>query len=364
MLKKLKKFTLQMIGGANIATIVIMWLVGYSDRLDPTSHAMLSNAGLIFPVFLFINFAFLIFWIFFKPKGMVIAIAGFVLCYVPIRKFSPFNVGHHAPEGAIKVLSYNVWLFAGWEDGDNPSNPILEYIKEQDADIVCLQESATNEVGQQKVDSILNPIYAYRDTAKRGSGDCMSIYSKYPILEKEHIDYSSRGNLSAAFKLLIDGEVVIVINNHLETTGLSVEEKGRFKNLIKGDLSGDTAKATSKLLVKKLAASTKRRAPQAEAVARYIAFHRGTPMIVCGDFNDGPISYVHRTIANGLTDCYIATANGPGISYHHSGFFVRIDNILCTDEFTPYGCKVDSKIKTSDHYPIYCWLKKRVNPKK
>ncbi len=364
MLKKLKTVTLQMIGGANIATIVIMWLVGYSDRLNPSSHPILSNAGLVFPVFLLINLGFLIFWICFKPKGMVIAIAGFVLCYVPIRKYSPLNISRDAPKDAIKVLSYNVWLFAGWEDGDNPSNPILEYIKQQAADIVCLQESATNEVGQQKVDSILNPIYAYRDTARRGGSDCMSIYSKYPILEKEHIDYSSRGNLSTAFKLLIDGEVVIVINNHLETTGLTMEEKGQFKNLIKGDLSGDTAKEASKLLVKKLGASTKRRAPQAEAVARYIAYHSGTPMIVCGDFNDGPISYAHRTIANGLTDCYIATANGPGISYHHSGFFVRIDNILCTDEFTPYGCKVDSKIKTSDHYPIYCWLKKRVNPKK
>ena len=65
MLKKLKTVTLQMIGGANIATIVTMWLVGYSDRLNPASHPILSTAGLVFPVFLLINLGFLIFWIFF-----------------------------------------------------------------------------------------------------------------------------------------------------------------------------------------------------------------------------------------------------------------------------------------------------------
>jgi len=69
------------------------------------------------------------------------------------------------------------------------------------------------------------------------------------------------------------------------------------------------------------------------------------------------VSYVHRTIAKDLTDCYVATGNGPGISYHLNGFFVRIDNILCTDDFTPYRCHVDRSIKASDHYPIACWLK-------
>lgn len=362
MLKKLKKITLQMTGGANIATIIIMWLVGYSDRLNPASFPLLSNAGLIFPVFLLINFAFLVFWVCFSPKSVIIPVAGFLLCFVPIRKYCPINLTQEPPKDAIKVLSYNVWLFAGWEDGNSSTNPILEYIKAQDADIVCLQESATNEVGQQKVDSTLNPIYAYRDTACRGTSNCISIYSKYPILGKEHIDYESRGNLSAAFRLLIDGEEVIVINNHLETAGLNVEEKDHFHSLVNGDLNPDTASETSKLLIKKLGASTRKRAPQAEAVARYIAYHHETPMIVCGDFNDGPISYAHRTIARNLTDCYVSTGNGPGISYHKSNIFVRIDNILCSSHFTPYACKVDRQIKTSDHYPIYCWLKKNRKP--
>ena len=58
-----------------------------------------------------------------------------------------------------------------------------------------------------------------------------------------------------------------------------------------------------------------------------------------------------------LTDCYVATGRGIGLSYNQKGFYVRIDNIMCSDDFKPLGCKVDSKITASDHYPIYCWLK-------
>ena len=137
MIKKLKTFTLQVVAGANIATVIIMMFIGFSDRLNPATFPLLSNVGLVFPFFLFINFAFLVFWVIFKTRGVWIPLAGFLLCYIPIRNYCPLNVGHEPPRDAIKVLSYNVWLFAGWEDGENNSNPILDYIAEQDADIVA-----------------------------------------------------------------------------------------------------------------------------------------------------------------------------------------------------------------------------------
>jgi UDP-2,3-diacylglucosamine pyrophosphatase LpxH len=59
-----------------------------------------------------------------------------------------------------------------------------------------------------------------------------------------------------------------------------------------------------------------------------------------------------------LTDCYVATANGPGISYHYNAFYVRIDNIMCSDHWKPYECKVDNSISASDHYPIVCKLQR------
>jgi endonuclease/exonuclease/phosphatase family metal-dependent hydrolase len=359
MIRKLKIFTIQVIMGANIATIIIMILIGFSDRLNPTSFPMLSNVGLAFPLFIVLNLAFLVFWLLVKPRLALVPFLGFIVGYSPMRKYCPVNVPRSAPHGAIKILSYNVWDWVGWEDSDHYQNPILQYIKQQNADIVCLQESNPDGFGKEVIDSVLAPLYAFRDTAKRTGGDCISIYSKFPILSKEHIRYASRGNLSAAFRVMIHGDEVMVINNHFETTGLSPEEKTKFKEMLKGDAKAGVAKSTSRRLLHKLGEATAKRAPEADAVARFMAYHRDLPMIVCGDFNDSPISYVHRTVSKDLTDCYIETGFGPGISYHHSGFFVRIDNILCSDDFEPYDCHVDRKMATSDHYPIITWLKKR-----
>lgn len=361
-MKGFRKFTLRMIAGANVATIAVMLMVGWSGLVNPVSHAVLANAGLAFPAFLLVNFAFLVLWVIIKPKGALIPLLGYLLCYHPVRAYIPFNVQREAPEGSVKVLSYNVWMFSGWEDRSRP-NPIARYLLRQNADIVCLQEATPEQEVMDNLRRELGRVYQYSDTSVMESGgDMMLVYSKYPIKGHEQVPYASVGNHSAAFKIDVDGQEVIVINNHLESIGFTDEDKKQFKSLVKGKLEGDTAQQESRRIIDKLADASAIRAPQADAVARYIARNAGKSIICVGDFNDGPLSYARRKVATDLTDCYIESANGPGISYHKSGFYVRIDNILCSPDWQPYGCKVDNSIKSSDHYPIYCWLKKRPKP--
>lgn len=83
MIAKIKKFTFLVIAGANAATILLMLLVGYSGHINPADHPLLANAGLVFPAFIAINAAFLVFWVIFKFKGIVIPFAGYLLCYSP-----------------------------------------------------------------------------------------------------------------------------------------------------------------------------------------------------------------------------------------------------------------------------------------
>lgn len=363
MIKKLKKYTIQMMAGANVTTIIMMWLIGYSDRVNPIDFPLLSILGLGFPVFLLLNLGFLVFWLLFKTRGALIPIAGFLLCYVPVRKYCPLNVSREIPDSAIKVLSYNVWLFDGWDVPKGEKSPILEYIKNQNADVVCLQEASAGELGQDRIDSVLDRVYEYKDSCMKGKyGDVLSIYSKYPIIRKEKIDYPSKGNQSAAFYLKIRKDTVIVINNHMETTGLSPDIRDHFTSMIKGKMETDSTTKKSKLLITQLGEGNKKRAVEADAVNAFVEAHLGQSIILCGDFNDGPISYSRRTIAQNLTDCYVASGNGPGVSYHKSGFYVRIDHIMCSADWEPFQCTVDNKIKDSDHYPIYCWLKRRPKP--
>ena len=94
-----------MIAGANIATIMVMFAVGFSDYIDPQSHPLLSTVGIAFPILMIINVAFIVLWVFVCRKMVFIPLLGFVLCYVPVRKYTPFNIPHDTPIGCIKVLS-------------------------------------------------------------------------------------------------------------------------------------------------------------------------------------------------------------------------------------------------------------------
>ena len=89
--KRLKSFTLKMIGGANVATVIIMLLIGYSGNINPAEHPTIASVGLFFPIFLVINLLFLVFWILFYWRGALIPILGYIVAYVPVRTYIPFN---------------------------------------------------------------------------------------------------------------------------------------------------------------------------------------------------------------------------------------------------------------------------------
>lgn len=360
MFGKIKTFALNIITGANAATIIIMLLIGHADRINPESSPMLSNIGLLFPVFIFINFFFIVLWVLLRPRMVIMPLAGYILCYFPVRMYCPLNVGKDVPVDAIKVLSYNVKSFdvTSYPPVNGNVPPAMEYIKNSEADIVCLQEARITEY----ITEYFGELYPYTDDMiLESGGSSIMIMSKFPIIDKERIDYPSAGNLSAAFILKIGPDTVAVVNNHLETSGLSLSDRDGFNSIVHGGALKDTLRTESKRLIVKLGESAKKRAPQANAVAKYIQDLKGKSVILCGDFNDNPISYTHRTIAKELTDCYVECGNGPGWSYNRSNMRVRIDNIMCSGQWKPYRCEVDNKIEASDHYPIYCWLKMRDN---
>lgn len=358
MMKKAKDLLLRIVAIANIIVLVLMMLCGYSDRLDPVAHPLLANAGLAFPVFLCLNLAFLVFWVFFRLRWTVIPVCGLVLCFQPVRTYSPLNVSSATPEGSIKVISYNVWNLASKAEPEG-SGEIAAWLVRQDADIVCMQEfSGATPENRQRFFASMKSVYPYSETTFFGGNDELAIFTKHPVLAVERIPFVSNSNQGTAFRLLMGSDTVTVMCCHLESIAFTNEEKSQLQTIVKGDMQRDSAQTTSRRLTDKLVAASRRRAPQADSVAQYIRRLNNRNVILCGDFNDSPISYVHRTIARELTDCYVSTANGPGISYRDRAFPVRIDNIFCSSNWTPYDCHIDKSITASDHYPIVCYLKK------
>jgi endonuclease/exonuclease/phosphatase family metal-dependent hydrolase len=76
------------------------------------------------------------------------------------------------------------------------------------------------------------------------------------------------------------------------------------------------------------------------------------PVIVCGDFNDTPISYTYSTIKENLADAFKESGIGIGNSYVGIPS-LRIDYILHDKKFNSYNYK-KYKYELSDHFPISC----------
>jgi len=360
-IKQLKKFVVQMLTGANIATIIVMLLVGYSDRLNPTDHPILSTVGMTFPFFLLANMAFLVFWLVFKWSRAWLPVVGFFLAYVPINIYIPLHTSQEVPDGTIKLISYNVCSYGGNYKYENGFEKVLGYLNDQQPDIVCIQEDA--DTWRRYVFKEYSKTFAYNDTLVLANNEltlnALGIHTRFPIVKRERIAYSSLSNGSAAWWLKVDNDTLIVINNHFESCHLSTQDRNQYRHIIKGEIPRDSLRTESQMLLVKLAEANAKRAGQIRTVRKYVESHPGYPVVLCGDFNDNPISYSRHTMSTVLTDCFVATGRGVGLSYNQKAFSFRIDHVFCSEDIQPFNCQVDSEMDASDHYPILCWLKIR-----
>lgn len=349
----IKNIPLYVLIAINLLMIMAMIFCAYTSFLPPQTYPNWSYFGLMFPVFVVANIGFVLFWLLVKRRIVVLPVVGMLMCAGSIRTYCPINLPSDPPEGSLKVLTYNVMAFGTDRAADWKDNAIVNYIIDCDADFVCLQEAMKSNTGD--AFDVLQQKYPYQDM-QSNSNNYLAFLSKYPILSAEQIMYTSVGNYSFAYEVKVDEDTLIVVNNHLESYRMNMDDRDKYKDLVKHPKSDD-AKVKYKELVEKLVAANAVRGPQVDSVAAYVEKKAGRHIIACGDFNDPSISYTHRRLTEHLNDAYTRSGNGPGISYNLSGMYFRIDNILCSPNITPYGAVVDNFMKESDHYPMCCFLK-------
>lgn len=349
--------------GVNVIFAGLFIFCAYSPYINPVVYPVLSCIGLAFPAFLLINICFFLFWLLLHWQYSLISFFAFVCCFSSIRTYIPFNFKvEQVPKKTFKLLSYNVMAFD--EDKkhtkDKP-NPILEYLQNCDADVICMQEFIMgldkHHLRKADVDNALKS-YPYKVFNKVGENNGLACYSRFPIISYERLEYESLYNGSVVYKIKIEGDTMTFINNHLESNKLTYEDKAVYESMIK-DPKAEKVSSGMRLLVSKLAEASSIRAKQAQVIANIIKGYNNSPVIVCGDFNDTPISYTHRVIAQDLDDAFIQSGCGLGISYNQNKFYFRIDNILISKELESYNCTVDNTINDSDHYPIWCYIGKK-----
>lgn len=344
--------------GINAIVALFMLISAYSPYIHPQDHPLLSCAGLAFPIFLFLNLLFFCFWLLVYRRYVLLPVLTFACCWSAVRAYCPIHLfQEEKPEQAIKFLSYNTRAFGmGQRHTKESPNDVLAYLAASDADIICLQECIwMGKINKKEVDYALRS-YKYKHYYPIYKGlNGLAIYSKHRILSAKPIPYESHLNGSMAYQIKVGEDTLLVVNNHLESNKIADSDKEIYQNMMDNP-NEENLKSGSKQLLTKVAEASAIRSLQADAVAKVVQNFKGQGVIVCGDFNDSPISYSHRVIDEHLDDAFIESGNGLGITYHRHRFYFRIDHILTSRNLRAYDCTVDRFVKASDHYPVWCYL--------
>ena len=358
-LRKILLFPLLLI---NVVMAVALIACAYSQLLPPEHIRLLSLGGLAFPFVLAANVAFLLVWLVFYPRYMLASLVACLMCIAQIRTFLPVNFSRQEPpEGSIKVVSYNLLSWTLNIPSPLKENPTVQYLDSIDADIVCLQEFAFANLKENGRHSNILAKYPYRSFDLSGSGEWTSRYlgclSKYPILSVEQIDLYTTANGCQKYRILHEEDTIVVYNCHLQSNNLNTEDKSNYEQIL-SDPKGKLRAQGTWTILDKLTDAAVKRAVHARILMDDMEREDAPYVILCGDFNDSPISYTHHLFSSRLTDAFVASGNGPGISYNRNKLYYRIDHMMHSSSLDAYACRVDRTFGRSDHYPVSCYLKK------
>lgn len=258
---------------------------------------------------------------------------------------TPSNESH-----TFTVLSWNVCGF-----GSGATSEVLDI----DADIVLLQEASTdneNYLRHGKKPELATQVSERYPYHTKGCSD-VAILSKVPVtMVKESTMRNLDGNhtYGRIFDLEIKGMPLRIVSLHLQSIGLTAPNKKLYKAVVTGSQTVNTTTELKKIkqsLADKLMRAYQRRATEAQNVRRIIDESPGN-IIVCGDFNDTPSSYAHRTImGKDMSDTYADCGTLPINTYNKDGFYFKIDHILYRGDFKTISFE-RKRTHSSDHYAI------------
>jgi endonuclease/exonuclease/phosphatase family metal-dependent hydrolase len=350
--------------GLNAFAVVGLILSYIAPYINPDVFWPTAFFGLAYPIFILVNMLFLLYWLIRRRKLWMISLGVLVLGWtIQGRTFQwRFASPAPAPKNCMRVISYNVKLFDlyNWSHNADTRSKIFKLIDAEKPAIFCVQEFFTEDEGEfQNLDTLrqlLSLPYThveYTVTLRKTDHWGVATFSKYPIVATGHIVFNSRSNNRCIYSdLLVEGDTIRVYNMHLQSINFGYVDYKFLSDLKAGKDVTDEAER-SKNIIRRLNIGFVRRSRQADAVAENIAACP-YPVIVCGDFNDTPVSYVYQTISKNLTDAFVESGTGFGKTFVNPLPFPRIDYILHSKQFQSYNFNVNQQQGLSDHYPIMC----------
>ena len=342
----------------NILVVVLYLTACYIGYVDPNSASYLALMPMAYPLFLIATIPTLLFWVVKHRRLMLITVCSWLATIPQICTFMPIHFNdieqEQSEKGSYTLTTYNTLGFAGDKE---TKNAIIDEILEKNADFVCIQEGTTIDdlrYWHTDPDRIARLCARYPYVHFSNKNHTLGCFSKRPI---GIIMEQSIGNYFyvEAYKTSGLGGEIYIINTHMESIGLTVDDKRLYMDLTQ-TAKKETLKGVRSHLLNKLLKADRQRAVQARLIKSIADSLRTasphTPLFICGDFNDPPYTYSYLTAKGNYSDAYTDAGVGYAHTYNRNRFYFRIDNIFYDDRLVEAeACRVGTS-KASDHHSV------------
>lgn len=322
----------------------------------PSKFVWFSLLSYAFLPLLIINAAFILIWLFFKCREFLIsAVVIAARCMViPLvlqlgGTAEPPQSEDRADADMLKVMTFNAHGFLGRDRGAmEPSanaECFIRILMGENPDIICMQEFVDAK-GSCVLDSL--KILGYKNIYSLNMSDKgvpygATIFSKIPF------DYVSSVDEQRKFYVDItkDGRKLRVACMHLSSYHLGAADRVNISDT----KPSDSTAAKTHSIVKKLKANVISHETEWKEDIEPMLSESPYPMLVMGDFNDTPTSYLYAKMRHRLKDTFVEKGSGIGTTYHGNFPAFRIDYIWHSPELRALAYhRVNTTI--SDHYPL------------
>lgn len=290
---------------------------------------------------------------------MLLSITAFLIGWNHFTDFFQISFPNKKKEGQkeLSVMTYNVHLFGYYDEKSSfqTRNRIFDVLEKEQADVVCFQEfyhtdrKGVFETRDTLLKFLPNKYYHERFTHAMSKKQYfgVALFSKYPIIKKGHVPFANDPNNFCIYAdLKVKGDTVRVYNAHLQSIRFKPEDYA----LVDGNKNQEQLETGGKRIARRLTSAFVKREEQVERLIQSI---EDCPykVVLCGDFNDTPVSYAYEALTDELKDSFIEAGSGVGNTYIGVFPSFRIDYILHSKEMESIKYKTIPD-KLSDHHAV------------
>lgn len=322
-----------------------LYLTSLAPSVEPVVYIIPSILGGLFPVLILANAFSLVGWLIKKSGWFLLPLFAFMITWSATKKHIGFECFPKKSKAEqISVGTFN--LFGLKKVNLNPtlSTQFQGEMHEAKLDVICLQES--NPFAQSQLDTFVHSSYP-NHYAFAG----LQVLSKFPILDKGVFDFGSGVNGALWTDLEVSNKSVRIYCAHFRSNMVSSKTDDLIE---KGNLTQRKTWKGVRDVLRRYKDAALIRIEQARKVKSHVN-RSPHPVILCGDFNDHPLSPTLAELSDGLTDSFEAVGCGWGTTYGGSLPLLRIDYILTDSTISPIHHRVLNS-QVSDHHWVRCQL--------